>query len=435
MVNQLLNLQSHKKILLLTLPMVFSTITVPLLGLVDTAVIGHLDQAWYLGGVAVGSMIINIILWLFGFLRMATTGMTAQAYGAKDIIKQANLLFQGLFMAFILGLGLLILANPLVNLILSFNSASQEIKFYAEQYFLTRILSTPAALANLVIIGWLLGRQHSTQTMLVIITTNIINIILSLLFVINLGWQVKGVALASVVADYSGLLLALYFVSRDWPHPTWPKFKEFISGIEKLFQLNFDIFLRSVCLQLTFSFLVFYGATLGDNIAAANAVLMSFLMLISYGVDGFAYTMEAMVGEAIGQNNKKQLINSIIIITFWCFIISIILTLAFIFKGGEIISFISDIAIVQETALVYLPWLTAFPLIAMWCFLLDGIFVGAAKGREMRNSMMIACACFFITWWLSQNNGNHALWLAMLVFMAVRALILSLKLDFLHNKN
>lgn len=433
MLYSLLDKSLHKKILLLTLPMVLSNITIPLLGLVDTAVIGHLEQAWFLGGVAVGNMMINIIMWLFGFLRMSTTGMTAQAYGARDNSKQVELLLQGLFLAIVLGLFLLIISKPISTFVLSFNTASDEIKFYANQYFLIRILSTPAALSNLVIIGWLLGRQRVKQTMYLLVLTNFINIVLDIIFVIILKWQVIGVAFASVIADYIGFILALYFVYNTWSLINIFKFKKFIIGIEKLFQLNFDIFLRSICLQLVFSFMIFYGSSLSDNIAAANAVLMSFLMLVSYAIDGFAYTMEALVGEAIGGKNKHQLVNSMLVITFWSVLIALFLTFVFTFNGERIINLISSIENVQMTAMEYLPWLTIFPIVSIWCFLLDGIFVGAAKGRQMRNSMVIASSSFFITWFITQSYANHALWGAMLIFMAVRAVILSLNLKKIFN--
>ena len=266
--------------------------------------------------------------------------------------------------------------------------------------------------------------------MWLVIITNSINIILDLLFVVGFNWKVEGAALASVIADYSAFIIGLYFVIKQSKKLGLPRFimpvTDLLSGFKRLFKLNRDIFLRSLCLQACFTFMTFQGASLGVDIVAANAVLMSFLMMISYGMDGFAYAMEAMVGKAIGAKSKSQLSNSLIGTTFWGLVISLILSLVFGFFGYQLISMISSIEEVQRTAMLYLPWLVAMPLVSMWCFLLDGIFVGATKGAEMRNSMFLAMLTFFTTWWLMQSYGNHALWAAMLSFMAMRGISLAI---------
>lgn len=419
----------HYQVFALALPMVLSNITVPLLGLIDAAVIGHLDQSWYLGGVAVGGTMINVTLWLLGFLRMATTGVTAQAQGSDNKDAQAIIFVQGMALAWLLGAVLVVFHYPVSQLIFHFSSAGSEVKLYANQYFSTRIWGAPAALANFVIMGWLLGMQNAKLPMWLLIVTNVVNILLDLVFVLGLGWKVQGAAAASVIADYSGMVLGLWFVAQQWLRLGLPPLKQKLTsiryGIGRLLKLNRDIFLRSLCLQATFTFMTFQGAYLGDNVVAANAVLMSFLMLVSYAMDGFAYAMEALVGKAIGAGNKGQLERYLVGTTFWSLLISLGLTVIFAVFGTQIVAMISDIPAVQQQADNYLPWLTAVPLVAMWCFLLDGVFIGATRGKDMRNSMFLATSGFFVIWWSMSSYGNHALWAAMVGFMALRGAILA----------
>ncbi|ENM5790681.1 MATE family efflux transporter DinF [Vibrio mimicus] len=422
----------HRQVLALALPMVLSNITVPLLGLVDAAVIGHLEHAWYLGGVALGSTMISVTFWLLGFLRMSTTGLTAQAHGAQNPQQLSRVLLQGSVIALGLAALFLLFHRPVAGLIFHFSDASSEVKTYAEAYFYIRAWSAPAALLNFVLLGWLLGTQNARAPMWMVIITNLTNIVLDLLLVLGLGLKVEGAAIASVIADYAGLLFGLVCVVRYWRQHQLPAPFSFISSLTKelsrLVALNRDIFLRSLCLQAVFSFMTFQGAALGDETVAANAVLMSFLMMISYGMDGFAYAMEAMVGKAIGAKDDRQLRTSMIGSTFWATMICLLLSLIFLGFGSDLIQMITNIPSVQATAEIYLPWLVVMPLVAVWCFLLDGIFIGATKGKEMRNSMAISAVAFFVAYWLSASYGNHALWLAMLSFMALRGVTLGIAL-------
>jgi len=414
----------HKQVLVLAIPMVLSNITVPLLGLVDAAVIGHLEHSWYLGGVALGSTMISVTFWLLGFLRMATTGLAAQAYGADQREKLAKVGMQGMLMALLFAVVFLLFHRWIADGVFALSDASEQVKHYGQQYFTVRAWSAPAALANFVILGWLLGTQNAKAPMWIVIVSNLSNILLDVLFVLVLGWKVEGAALASVIADYSGFSLGLFFVWRTWRQMglPWPWRSGITHGMGRFVRLNRDIFLRSLCLQAAFSFMTFQGASYGDDIVAANAVLMSFLMIISYGMDGFAYAMEAMVGKAIGAKNRGALSDSLVGTTFWSLMISLALTLLFGVFGHSMIAMITSIDVVQAQAYQYLPWLIAMPLVSMWCFLLDGIFVGATKGREMRNSMFIATSLFFVMFFTFESLGNHALWIAMLSFMAMRGL-------------
>ncbi|MCL9776477.1 MATE family efflux transporter DinF [Vibrio methylphosphonaticus] len=414
----------HRRVLLLAIPMVLSNITVPLLGLVDAAVIGHLEHAWYLGGVALGSTMISVTFWLLGFLRMSTTGLTAQAFGAKDKRQLALVFLQGSLMALGFAVLFLVFHSWLSDVVFSLSSASDQVKYYGAQYFAIRAWSAPAALMNFVLLGWLLGTQNAKAPMWMVLITNVINIVLDVVFVMGFKWQVEGAAFASVIADYSGCLFGLLCVAKTWKARHLPRlsalYSEATQDLARFVRLNRDIFLRSLCLQATFSFMTFQGAAFGDDIVAANAVLMSFLMIISYGMDGFAYAMEAMVGKAMGSKSKAELVESLVGTFFWSFIICVALTVLFAVAGTSLVALITTIETVQQQAQHYLPWLIAMPLISMWCFLFDGIFIGATKGKEMRNSMFIATCCFFLIFTLSAEWGNHALWFAMISFMLMR---------------
>ncbi|AEX23446.1 MATE family efflux transporter DinF [Vibrio sp. EJY3] len=420
------NPQVHRQVLALAIPMVLSNITVPLLGLVDAVVIGHLEHAWYLGGVALGSTMISVTFWLLGFLRMSTTGLAAQSYGSDDRKQLALVFLQGALMALLFAVLFLVAHSSIADLIFSWSDASEEVKHYGMQYFSVRVWSAPAALMNFVLLGWLLGTQNSKAPMWMVIITNLTNIALDVLFVIGLGWKVEGAALASVIADYSGMAFGLVCVWKTWQERQLPSPQRLLAdtqnGIGRFVKLNRDIFLRSLCLQAAFSFMTFQGASFGDDVVAANAVLMSFLMIISYGMDGFAYAMEAMVGKAIGAKDRQQLSASLIGTFFWSLVICLGLTAVFSLAGSTLIAMITSIEEVQQQAANYLPWLVVMPLASMWCFLLDGIFVGATKGKDMRNSMFVATSSFFVVFYLFSGWENHALWLAMTSFMLMRGI-------------
>lgn len=431
MIAILLNQQKNRQLLALALPMILSNITVPLLGLVDTAVVGHLSNAYYLGGVAVGSTIITLIIWLLGFLRMATTGLVAQAYGANDTQQQYRLLVQAGSLALIFGLAAVLLQLPIVNLAMAMSDASVEVERYCREYFQVRIWSTPFALLNLVMLGWLLGRQQPKAAMWQLIVANLVNIILDVVFVIGLDWGVRGAALASVFADMAGFAVALTLVRRqlnrlgDFQLLTICK-QLTLQSYRKLISLNTDIFVRSLCLQLSFAFMTFYGASLGDNTVAANAVLLNLLLLISYALDGIAYYAEAEVGRAYGRKDSRLMRESVALAWAWSAISAVAFTLFFAVAGSSIISALTSISQVQQVANDYLVWVIFLPLLAFGSYLFDGVYIGAAQGKIMRNSMIIATfGVFFPTWYALQTLGNHALWAAMSAFMVARSLTLS----------
>lgn len=432
----LFNGPQNRQLFALALPMILSNITVPLLGLVDTAVIGHLSDAYYLGGVALGSTIITLIIWLLGFLRMATTGLVAQAYGANDTASQLKLLVQGAMLATGLGIAVILLQLPILNLALGLSEASMEVERYCREYFQVRVWSTPFALLNLVMLGWLLGRQQPKAAMWQLILANLANIILDVLFVMGFGWGVKGAALASVCADITAFSVALYMVLQQLKLSSQFKFDQLrvhltFAGYGKLLKLNSDIFIRSLCLQAAFAFMTFHGAGLGDNTVAANAVLLNLLLLISYALDGIAYYAEAEVGKAYGQKRAQQLHEAVVLAWCWSAITAVGFTLIFSLWGSHIIELLTSIDKVRTTAQTYLIWLVLLPLWSFSSYLFDGVYIGAAQGKVMRNSMIIATfGAFFPTWYLLQSllpseQANHALWAAMTAFMLMRSLTLA----------
>jgi len=431
-VELLRNSQKNRQLLALALPMILSNITVPLLGLVDTAVVGHLSNAYYLGGVAVGSTIITLILWMLGFLRMATTGLVAQSYGAGDTQAQYKLLLQAGSLALILGLSAIVLQLPILNGALMLTDATAEVERYCREYFQIRIWSTPFALLNLVLLGWLLGRQQPKAAMWQLIVANTANIILDLLFVLGLDWGVKGAALASVFADISGFSVALMMVYKQVQKTGGFDLvrlsKELsLTSYHQLLSLNADIFIRSLCLQIAFAFMTFQGAGLGDNTVAANAVLLNLLLLISYALDGIAYYAEAEVGRAYGQRDKTLMRDSVTLAWLWSGISAILFTLLFAFGGEAIINLLTNIEAVRLVADQYLLWIIILPLLSFGSYLFDGVYIGAAMGKVMRNSMIISTfGVFFPTWYLLQDMGNHALWAAMSSFMLARSMTLTL---------
>nr|WP_083278168.1 MATE family efflux transporter [Colwellia sp. PAMC 20917] len=423
--------------------MIFSNITIPLLGLVDTAVLGHLDQAYYLGGSTVGAMIITFVTWLCGFLRMSTTGLTAQALGEENAQKSLLVLLRGLLVACLIGGALILLQSFYLDLSLGLAGGSEQIQFYAKQYCDIRIWGLPAALSNLVILGWLLGNHKAKAVMWILIVTNLINLSLDLLFVLVFDWQVQGVASATLIAEYSGVIIGLAYIIFAQQTGNRQSLKSILikmmgkftdirdqlfekSALINYFQLNRDILIRTLCLEICFVFITFQGARLGDDVIATNAILMNFVLLISFGLDGIANAAEVLVGKAQGQKNLKQRNFVVKIALFWTGLFALTYSALFAIAGDFLISLLTDIPEVVFSTEQYVHWMIILPILGCWCYLFDGVFVGLMKAKVMRNSMIIATfGCFFPMWWLLQGFGNHGLWAAFSVFLLVRGLSLA----------
>ena len=433
------NKAHHKSLLLLAGPMILSNITVPLLGIVDTAVIGHLGSAHYLAGIALGSAVISILFWLAGFLRMSTTGLVAQAYGKNDLTQLAALLKRSLLLASAVAV-LLIVLSPLIKHAIAYLSAANgDVLAQAYKYFSIRIFSAPAALCNLVLLGWMLGVHYGRGPFYLLLVTNIVNIVLDICFVVYLDWAVAGAAWASLIADYTALVFALFLVVKlakkqgiELNVPNWLS----ISKMAELLSLNRDIFIRSLILQLCFSFMTFYAARIGETTLAANAVLLNFLMLVSFALDGVAYASEAKVGQAKGQGSVKNIELWVKISVFWGMLFGVLYSAFFALFGSTIIKLLTNVPEVIQEATHYLPWLIVLPILAMSCFLFDGVFVGLTRAKNMRNSMILSAGVgFFGVFWVFIDWENNGLWLAMSCFMLMRGVTLIIKYYHLKINN
>ncbi len=407
-------------------PMILSNISIPLLGMVDTGVMGHLDSSTYLGAVAIGGAIFTFLYLGMNFLRMGTTGIAAQAYGARDYDALRISLGQALIVSFAIAVLIIFLQAPIGQLGLSLLGGDPETQAFAATYFDIRVWSAPGTLANYALIGWFLGLQNARVPLVIFLTINITNIVPDLLFVIVLGMDVDGVALASVIAEYSGFVVGGLFALRELrQHPGHWLVAQLtnVRAYKAFFAVNANLFVRTIALLFTFAFVTAQGARLGPAILAANAVLMNFQNLTALGLDGIAHAAEAMVGKAVGAKDRKALEHTVNLTLRWSLIFSVGFTLAYVIAGPLIIRILTDLPDVRETAMIYLPWLIASPLISVWCFLYDGVYVGMTRAREMRNIMLFSTLVIFLPlWFVTQGFGNHGLWFALTAFLASRGI-------------
>jgi len=419
---------SHYRVWRIAGPIILSNMSVPLLGAVDTAVVGHLPDPAYIGAVAVGAIIFNFLYWGVGFLRMGTTGFVAQASGARNLHEIRAILARGMLVGFGLALAMLALQVPIGTFALWLMEASDDVETLARAYFDIRIWGAPAALANYVILGWLLGMQRAGWALVLQLFMNGLNIALDLLFVLGFGWGVEGVALATVISEYSAVALAILIVGRLLPTDggwSWARIKD-PDRIRAFVSLNADIMIRTMGLIFAFAYFTAQGAKAGDVILAANAVLLHFVNIMAFGLDGFAFAAEALVGGAIGARDRDALRRAVVISTIWAGLVSVLFAAGYIAVGPTIIAVLTGIEAVRTTAEAYLPWVIAYPVVAIWAFQLDGIFFGATRGPEMRNAMVISVAGFLAAVHLLMPIwGNHGLWLAFTLFAALRGLSLA----------
>ena len=417
---------SHRAVWRIAAPMVISAVTAPLLGMVDTAVMGHLDQAWYLGAVAAGATIFNVLFMGLNFLRMGTTGITAQGYGAGDNTGVRQSLGQSALMAIALATAIIIIQQPIIDLALILLAPSSEVAFYTRQYFDIRVWSAPASLMNFVLIGWLLGMQNARGPLAMMLAINLTNIGLDLLFVLGFGLKVQGVAFATLIAELIGFAVGSGFVRRELSsHPgNWQQIQLLnINHYGRLFDVNVNLFLRTMALMFVFAFVTAQGARMGDAILAANAVLMNFQFLLSYALDGIAHAAEALVGKAVGSRDRRGLVTAVRRTLQWSLLCAGLFCVFYLVAGHLILDALTSIETIRETTRLYLPWLIISPLISVWSFLYDGVYVGATRSREMMIVMVAGTGLVFVpTWYGFSFLGNHGLWLAFTLFMLARAI-------------
>jgi MATE family multidrug resistance protein len=421
----------NRSILKLAIPNIISNITVPLLGFVDMMLMGHQDSIAYIGAIGLGGTIFSVMYSIFSFMRAGTTGFTAQAYGANDRAEMAYSLYRSLCIALIATILVLSLQGPVEWLSMKLLHGSEEVLAYTATYFRVRIWAAPAVLCLYAFNGWYIGMQNTTIPMIIAILTNVVNIILSIIFVNAMGMGVTGVALGTVIAQYCGLLTAIIFLFTKFRHYLVPIRRVLLLQADKLkrfFKVNADFMIRSILLVLSIAFFNNQSAKLGDDMLAVNMILMQFFYIFSYFTDGFAYAGEALVGRFTGAHDPKQLRQTVKLLFLWGFFIALPFMVLYALFPDWFIRLVSDQPSIIPMAQPYHIYLAAIPLITFAAFLWDGVYIGATAARAIRNTMLISAVGVFLpaTLLLMPRFGNHGLWIAFLLFMVARGLSMTL---------
>ena len=419
----------NNKILKLAIPNIVTNITVPLLGIVDLALMGHLNNPIYIGAIALGSLIFNMVYSSFGFLRMGTSGMTAQAYGAQLKQELSLVLIRSLLVSTGLAILLILLQYPIQWLSFIILDGDEAVTNLAKEYFFVRIWAAPATLGLMAFFGWFLGMQDAKRPMIIAIVINLLNIGLNFIFVIGFKMTSSGVALATLIAQYGGLLLAIYYLLT--------KYKKYLKkfpldiifnkqAIVRFFSVNTDIFIRTILLILTLSFFTNMSAKSGNNILAVNTLLLQFFFMFSYFADGFAYAGEALIGKAFGEKNKVALSLIVKKLFYWGIGISLLVSFVFFVGFNPIIKIMTNNSVLQKMASQYSVWVIIIPLVSSAAFIWDGIFVGVTASKGMRNAMIISSLLIFLpSYYLTVSYlGNNALWFSLNLFLLARGLLM-----------
>jgi len=418
----------NKEILRLAIPNILSNIAIPLLGLVDLTLMGHLGSEKYIGAIALGTMIFNFLYWGFAFLRMGTSGFTAQAVGRKDEKETSLLLYRSMSIAIIGGALIIFFQFPIEWLAMKLISGGEEVENLTRYYFSIRIWAAPATIAMFSLSGWFIGMQNAWIPMIISIVVNIANIALSMFFILVLGMTVEGVALGTVISQYLGLLLGIFFI--------WKKYRNSLicfnipqvfesKELRRFMSVNSDIFFRTACVILTFTFFTSKSAATNDLILAANSLMLQFLMFFSYLIDGFAYAGEALVGKSIGEKSKQNLISVVKKLFAWGAGVAFLFSLIYIFGGEGILRLLTSEESVIVTSRAYMKWVWLVPILSVSSFVWDGVYIGATASKAMRNTLISSTFLFFFPLYFLLNSqlGNHALWIALLAFMGSRGLV------------
>ena len=419
---------THSRLLKIAAPIVLSNATVPLLGAVDTGVVGQLGQAAPIGAVGVGSVILISLYWIFGFLRMGTSGLAAQAHGAGDLPERGAILLRALLIGAAAGLAFILLQGPLFHVAFLIAPAGDEVEALSRDYLAIRIWGAPATIAAYALTGWLIAVERTRGVLLLQLWINGVNVGLDLWFVLGLGWGVSGVAAATLIAEWTGLALGLW-LCRDGVLPVWRAAWARLpdrAALRVMLAVNRDIMIRSVLLQLSFTAFVFFGARLGDVTLAANQVLLQFLSITAYALDGFAFAAETLVGQAVGAKARADLRRAARLSMQWGVAGAALLALAFALAGPALIDLMTTAPDVRAEARAYLPWLVAAPLIGVFSWIYDGIFIGATLTAEMRRTMIQSVAIYALALALLMPAfGNHGLWASLMVLNAARGLTMA----------
>ena len=420
----------NKQILNLAVPSIVSNITVPLLGLVDTAITGHMGDARYIGAIAVGSMIFNVTYWLFGFLRMGTGGLTAQAFGAGNMQEALTMGLRSLMISTIIGVSIILLQIPLLSFALWFISPEKEIMELSRLYCDICVWGAPATLGLFALNGWFVGMQNTRIPMAVSIMQNIVNIILSLIFVYVFGMKMEGVAFGTVTAQWTGFLAGLFAMGKMARKMTIPVSLETLldrTALSRFFSVNRDIFLRTVFLVAVNLYFIAAGAQFGGTILAVNTLLMQLFTLYSFVMDGFAYSAEALCGRYYGAGDSVSLSRAIRLVFLWSLGLTTLYTLAYILGGQAFLSLLTDDSVVIASSADFLPWAMVIPFAGIMAFVWDGIFIGMTLTKGMLLGTCTASIIFFATFFtLSPFLGNHSLWFAFILYLVSRGITQSI---------
>ncbi|HMB72952.1 MAG TPA: MATE family efflux transporter [Gammaproteobacteria bacterium] len=418
------NVLTHRSVLAIAVPVMLSNVSTPLIGIVDTAVVGRIPNPAYIGAVAVGALMFSFIFWAFGFLRMGTTGLTAQAFGREDDPEIRASLGRALLIAGFAGCILIAIQLPLRAVAFGLLAGSEQVESLARAYFDIRIWAAPATLANYAILGWFIGLGRTDIGLVLQLVLNVSNMLLDALFVIGFGWDVRGVAAGTLLAEFIAAAVGLVYALRHaekfgrfridlplWLHP---------AKLQRTIAVNADIMIRSLALVFVFVWFMARGAAAGDVVLAANAVLMQFNSVSAFFLDGLAFAAEALVGRAIGARRHNMLLRAIRLTTVWAVATAAVIVVVLWSTGGFFIDALTVDPETRAAARTYLPWAACAPLLGVWAFQLDGIFIGATLSREMRNAMLLATAIYLIAWWMLSPLGNHGLWAALWVSYLAR---------------
>ena len=421
---------THARVLKIALPIVLSNATVPLIGAVDTGVVGQMGQAAPIGAVGVGAVILAAIYWIFGFLRMGTSGLVAQSHGARDPAETGAILMRALLIGLAAGTVFVILHRMLFALGFAIAPASEEVERLARSYLAIRIWGAPAAISVYALTGWLIAMERTRGVLVLQVVMNGINVVLDLLFVLGFGWGIEGVAAATLISEYTGLALGLWLCGAAFAGDQWRDWARVFDRVRlaQMAAVNGDIMIRSVILQASFTVFLFLGAGFGDETLAANQVLLQFLSITAYALDGFAFATEALVGQAMGRRSPVALRQAAIATSQWGVGFAVALAAVFLALGPKIIDLMAKAPEVQEAARVYLPWMAAAPLLGIGAWMLDGIFIGATRTRQLRNAMIMSVAVYVgALFLLVPSLGNHGLWAALMVLNVTRGITLGLR--------
>ncbi|MDP3437234.1 MAG: MATE family efflux transporter [Bacteroidales bacterium] len=422
----------NRRILKLAGPSILANITVPLVGMVDLAIAGRLGDAASIGGIAISTMLFDLLYWNMGFLRVGTGGYAAQAYGRRDFSDAFRVLVQAVGTAVLSAM--VIWAIQLIYLETAFLivDCTPQVESLAREYFFIRIWAAPATLSLFAFKGWFIGMQNTISPMVVDVTVNVLNLILSIIFGIGFKMGIPGIALGTLLSQYIGLIVALtlmYVYYKKLFHYINVKASLKLREMKKFFVLNGNLFLRSTSLLLVYSGFTSIAARYGDNLLAVSTIMMKLMLLYSYFIDGFAYAGEAITGRLVGAKELNMLKKAIRVLFIWTFIIAFVSTILYAFAGEPIFRLMTNNSDVLLAAKTYLPWLLAVPLLSCVAFILDGIFIGATASGAIRDTMLLSAASFFISYFLMEGYmGLHALYLAYMVHLVVRTVMMSLQM-------